>query len=184
MLSNGLLQLWILRDQGPTAITVQLGLADGTCTEIVKGDVHRAPLDEAHLTLNYSRMPALRRSSNPGWMTVRVLRPRFVHVERILVGCSSRSLFRNSSVVAPPVKDRVDDGLERLGGGGDCILHTRWHLSEYLAANQPVGFEFAKLGRQHMLSDTWDRAPEFSEAMDAPIEQPENFQLPLASDRC
>ena len=72
-----------LRDQGPTAITVQLGLADGTCTEIVKGDVHRAPLDEAHLILDYSRMPALRRSSNLGWMTVRVVRPRFVHVERI-----------------------------------------------------------------------------------------------------
>jgi hypothetical protein len=39
MPSDGLLQLWILRDRGPTAIMVQLGLADGTYTEIVKGDV-------------------------------------------------------------------------------------------------------------------------------------------------
>ena len=32
--SIGLLQLWILRDRGPTAITVQLGLDYGTYTEI------------------------------------------------------------------------------------------------------------------------------------------------------
>jgi EAL domain len=48
-------------------------------------------------------------------------------------------------VIAPARKDRVDNGLERPGSRGDCILHSWWHLGEYLAANEPVGFEFAKL---------------------------------------
>ena len=41
---DGWSQLWILRDGGPTAITVQLGLDDGVYTEIVKGDLQ--PGDE------------------------------------------------------------------------------------------------------------------------------------------
>jgi len=41
---DGWSQLWILRDGGPTAITVQLGLNDGAYTEIVKGDLQ--PGDE------------------------------------------------------------------------------------------------------------------------------------------
>ena len=41
---DGWSQLWILRDGGPTAITVQLGLDDGAYTEIVKGDLQ--PGDE------------------------------------------------------------------------------------------------------------------------------------------
>jgi HlyD family secretion protein len=41
---DGRSQLWILRDGGPTAITVQLGLDDGAYTEIVKGDLQ--PGDE------------------------------------------------------------------------------------------------------------------------------------------
>jgi HlyD family secretion protein len=32
-------QIWILRDGEPTAIPVQLGLEDGACTEVVKGDL-------------------------------------------------------------------------------------------------------------------------------------------------
>jgi len=42
--SDGWPQLWVLRDGGPTAITVQLGLDDGAYTEIVKGDLQ--PGDE------------------------------------------------------------------------------------------------------------------------------------------
>ncbi len=38
-------QIWILRDGEPTAIPVQLGLDDGACTEVVKGDLK--PGDEA-----------------------------------------------------------------------------------------------------------------------------------------
>ena len=41
---DGWSHLWILRDGGPTAITVQLGLDDGAYTEIVKGDLQ--PGDE------------------------------------------------------------------------------------------------------------------------------------------
>jgi HlyD family secretion protein len=41
---DGWSQLWILRDGKPAAITVQLGLDDGTYTEIVKGDLQ--PGDE------------------------------------------------------------------------------------------------------------------------------------------
>jgi hypothetical protein len=68
-------------------------------------------------------------------------------------------------VIAPPRKDRVDNGLECKGGGGDCILHSRWHLGEYLTANQPVGFELAKLCGQHVLGDAGNRAPDNLEAM-------------------
>jgi HlyD family secretion protein len=41
---DGWSQLWILRDGKPTAVTLQLGLDDGTYTEIVKGDLQ--PGDE------------------------------------------------------------------------------------------------------------------------------------------
>jgi hypothetical protein len=64
-----------------------------------------------------------------------------------------------SLVIAPARKDRVDNGRERPGSRGDCILHSRRHLGEYLAANEPVGFEFAKLCFQHVLGDAGDRAP-------------------------
>jgi HlyD family secretion protein len=43
--SNASSQIWILRDGEPTAIPVQLGLDDGACTEVVKGDLE--PGDEA-----------------------------------------------------------------------------------------------------------------------------------------
>src|SRR6202163_2994094 len=60
--------------------------------------------------------------------------------------------------IAPARKDRVDNGLGRPGSGGDCILHSRWYLGEYLAA-KPIGFEFAKLCCQRVLGDDRDRAP-------------------------
>jgi predicted signal transduction protein with EAL and GGDEF domain len=55
-------------------------------------------------------------------------------------------------VIAPARKDRVDNGLERPGSRGDCILHSWWHLGEYLAANEPVGFD---LSRSCVVSMCW-----------------------------
>ncbi len=61
---EGCTQLWILRDGKPTAITVQLGLDDGTYTEIVKGELQ--PGDEliigesgGFLEKPTARLPAL-----------------------------------------------------------------------------------------------------------------------------
>jgi hypothetical protein len=77
------------------------------------------------------------------------------------------SLGRRAPVIAPLGKNRVDDGLERLGDGSDRTLHALRRLGDYLPANQFTGFELAKLPCQPALGDTRDRTPQLPEAMDA-----------------
>jgi hypothetical protein len=103
---------------------------------------------------------------------------RFSHAPRSLVGCSPAMLApqRCALVIAPTRKDRVDNGLERPGSRGDCILHSRWYLGEYLAA-KPVGFEFAKLCCQRVLGDARDRAPSAHGSAKRPRRKPNRQQL-------
>jgi hypothetical protein len=82
-------------------------------------------------------------------------------------------------VIAPARKDRVDNGLGRPGSGGDCILHSRWYLGEYLAA-KPIGFEFAKLCCQRVLGDARDRAPSAHRSAKRPPRKP-NRQQPTSA---
>lgn len=68
------------------------------------------------------------------------------------------------AVLRRPLPKRIQHGTQRLAQIGEPVFHLRRHGGMHAAADQPGGFQRAKLLGQLLLGDQRNGAGEFGEA--------------------